>query len=181
MQQARNARARALGFANDYERRIASGRSRGLTRSQSRGHPKRSELAPRQIRDLDRTVKAGAIANVTIGSPGTAKPTIEIQVIDARGRSRTTSVPIEKADETMRQLRKTLPPAAVVTGTPTFLGRYDHKPTPRADRRLTTKESARRVGRSPRTILRWIHSGKIAPTKVERIDRRWTIWESGLP
>ena len=40
--------------------------------------------------------------------------------------------------------------------------------TPTADRSLTVLEAARRVGRNPQTVRRWIREGKLAAHKVGR-------------
>jgi hypothetical protein len=130
LQQARNARARALGFRNDYDRRIASGRARGQSRQVARGHHADEpgtarQLTATEIRRLDRAIAGARGVNVNVldptGAPSDRK--IQVLVLDRNGKARTLTFDVRKLDDVMRRLRQGLPPGVKITGSPTVLDR----------------------------------------------------------
>lgn len=118
--QARNARARALGYANYYERRVAEGKARGYTRSQARGHPAVREpsiTARRRMLDaVAGAVSISAMVHNPTGPPKLRK--FEVDVIDPRGRSQTFRFDVRAKDEIRKLLKDAEDRDVDVQGTP---------------------------------------------------------------
>jgi hypothetical protein len=119
-QQARNARARALGFENDYQRRVASAQARGYSRSQARGHAGVSEVG---IRVQDRMLAAlpGAVAITAMvrnprGAPRDRR--FEVDVIDAKGKATRFSFDVRAKGEVKALLADAEDVGAEIEGTP---------------------------------------------------------------
>lgn len=117
--QARNARARALGYENYYQRRVDEGKARGLSRNVALGQPGPKEVgitARRRMLDaVAGAVSISAMVHNPTGPPKLRK--FEVDVIDLRGRSQTFRFDVRAKDE-IRDLLKDADRDADVQGTP---------------------------------------------------------------
>lgn len=118
--QARNARARALGYENYYQRRVAEGRTRGLSRNVALGQPGPREVGVRiQDRMLDALPGARSIqALVRNPKAPPAQRRYEVTVIDERGRSQVFRFDVRAKDAVKRLLGEQRDLPVPVSGTP---------------------------------------------------------------
>lgn len=118
--QARNARARALGYENYYQRRVAEGRARGLSRNVALGQPGPREVGI-SVRDRMLDALPGARSIQAMVRNPKAPPRerrYEVTVIDERGKSQTFRFDVRAKDAVKRLLAAERDLPVPVSGTP---------------------------------------------------------------
>lgn len=99
--QARNARARALGYENYYQQRVAQGRARGLSRNVALGQPGPREVGI-SVRERMLAAIPGARSIQALVRNPKAPPLerrYEVTVIGPRGASEVFSFDVRAKDE----------------------------------------------------------------------------------
>lgn len=118
--QARNARARALGYENYYQRRVAEGRARGLSRNVALGQPGPREVGITQRKRMLRSLADAISIRGMVRNPN-APPkqrTFEVDVIDREGKMRTFTYDVRAKDEVKALLAEAEDRPVDVQGTP---------------------------------------------------------------
>ena len=84
--EARNARARALGFESYYAQRIAQGQARGLSRPVARGHAGVRDVGIRASTALERNTSNAVKISAVVANPRGPQPQIQVTTTDAKGK-----------------------------------------------------------------------------------------------
>lgn len=117
--QARNARARALGYENYYQRRVAEGRARGLSRNVALGQPGPQEIGLTVRERMLAALPGAAAITAMVRNPRAApkQRTFEVDVIGPAG-SQTFRFDVRAKDEVRRLLADAEDLPVDVQGTP---------------------------------------------------------------